>query len=222
MATVPRPLLALLALVVAFFAVWTLVLKPHAASDTVSAPQVVQRVSPAQPQAVGHATAPAAGSAADSHTATHKPATTAKPAAATPATGAHPGVRTAKDKAHAPRRTARPAFSEPATPQGRARALELALQANKVVALLFYNPAGSDDLADYHALTAIPADGGRVVRLAVPIGEIARYGVVTQQVAVTGSPTLVVIDSHHRAQTLVGFADQLEFNQRVAAALAAR
>jgi hypothetical protein len=219
MATVPRPLLALLVLVVAFFAAWTLVLKPHAASDTASAPQVVQRVSPAQPQATGHATAPAAGGAAGSRTATHKPTTTAKPA---PATEAHPGVRTAKAKAHAPRRTGRPAFSEPATPQGRVRALELALQANKVVALLFYNPAGSDDLADYHALTAIPADGGRVVRLAVPIGEIARYGVVTQQVAVTGSPTLVVIDSHHRAQTLVGFADQLEFNQRVAAALAAR
>jgi hypothetical protein len=131
----------------------------------------------------------------------------------------------ASSHGHAARKGARAhaeaAFAQLATPTGREQALTAALDAGKVVARLFYNPAGSDDMADEDLLKGVPADGGRVVRLAVPINEIARYSVVTDRVPVTGSPTLVVIDGHHRARTLVGFADQLEFNQFVNSALAA-
>lgn len=221
MASLPRPLLALLVLVVAFFAAWTLVLKPHGASDSSAPPQPASTA----PRTAGQAPTPGAGGQASAasgqaavHTERHETRTPAAPARPTAATKGHAAARAAKTKAHPVHR----AFTEPATPRGRAQALQHALTADKVIALLFYNPAGADDFADYQALTNIPAYAGRVVRLAVPITEIARYAAVTTQVPVTGSPTLVVIDGKHRAQTLVGFADDLAYDQLVAGALAAR
>jgi hypothetical protein len=222
MASLPRPLLALLILVVAFFAAWTLVLKPHGATDSSAPPQPA----PAAPRTAGQAPTPGAGAQASAasgqaavHTDRHE---TRAPVAPAPATKGHAAARAAKTKGHPVHRAAHPKFTEPATPRGRAQALQHALAADKVVAVLFYNPAGADDFADYQALTNIPAYAGRVVRLAVPITEIARYAAVTTQVPVTGSPTLVVIDGKHRAQTLVGFADDLAYDQLVAGALAAR
>jgi hypothetical protein len=100
--------------------------------------------------------------------------------------------------------------------------LNAALAAHKVVALLFYNPAGSDDRADRQVLGTISARGGQVVKLAIPVDQLARYSTITNQVPVTTSPTLIVIDRQHRASTLVGFADPLEFSQLVASALAVK
>jgi hypothetical protein len=100
--------------------------------------------------------------------------------------------------------------------------LTAALGAHKVVALLFYNPAGADDQADRQALGTLSTHHGAVVKLAVPVDQLARFSAITNQVPVTTSPTLIVIDSHRRASTLVGFADPLEFNQLVSAALAAK
>jgi hypothetical protein len=189
MASLPRPLLAVLVVVAAAFAAWMTVIAPKSSSSASSPPPAVHVPAPS----VAHATA---------HTKATQPVS--KHATAVKPRPAH----------------AKAATAPKATPQSRLATLDAALKADKVVALLFYNPSGSDDGADVKVLSAIPAHGGRVVKLAVPINELSRYGVVTQQVAITGSPTLVVIDSQHRAQTLVGFADQLEYDQLVAGALA--
>jgi hypothetical protein len=177
MASLPRPLLAVLVAAVAFFAVWTVALKPSSSSS-----------SPPVAPVVVH---PAAHAAA-------KPATPVKPAHVVPK---------AKVVHHA--------TSALAT-------LTAALGARKVVALLFYNPAGSDDRADRKVLSTISTRGGEVVKLAVPVDQLARYSTITNQVPVTSSPTLIVIDRQHRASTLVGFADPLEFSQLVSSALAAK
>lgn len=100
--------------------------------------------------------------------------------------------------------------------------LASALAAHKVVALLFYNPAAADDEAVKRELDSVPSEGGDVVKLAVPVSELARYATVTAQVTITTSPTLVLIDRARQASTIVGFADRFEIAQRVADALAVR
>ena len=58
--------------------------------------------------------------------------------------------------------------------------------------------------------------------LAVPLIELSQYAVVTTQVPVSSSPTLVLIDRTQHASTIVGFADRFEIAQRVDDALAAK
>ena len=88
-----------------------------------------------------------------------------------------------------------------------------------MLALLFFNPAAADDRAVKAELAAVPARGAAVFKLAVPLSELSRYPVVTSQVPVNVSPTLVLIDRHRRAVTIVGFADRFEIRERVQGAV---
>jgi ABC-type phosphate/phosphonate transport system permease subunit len=97
--------------------------------------------------------------------------------------------------------------------------LARALTAGKVLALLFYNPPATDDRAVKRELASVPTHKGRVLKLALPLNDLARYSVVTDQVPVMVSPTLVLINRNHQASTIVGFADRFEISQRVADAL---
>lgn len=213
MASLPRPLLALLIAAIAFFAAWMVVLKPHSSSGGAAQPAAGAYNSPVsgpKSQAAGKPTKKAASGTT----------TKAKPAHASAVSRA---AAAREAKAQAARRHAVAAVkAKQAAAQRRAVAVDSALAHNKVLAVLFYNPAAADDLADRHTLAAIPGDHGRVFKLAVPIDEISRYDAITNQVPVTSSPTLVVIDRRHQAQTLTGFADQLEFDQLVAAALSVK
>ncbi|MGZ4185680.1 MAG: hypothetical protein ACXVEW_09980 [Solirubrobacteraceae bacterium] len=192
MANLPRPLIGLLVATIAFFAVWTIALRPSSSGGPVSssshaAPPATQP----NPAASAHADADAAASHAA--TATHASATKAKPV-----------------------------VKHTVTPQQRQSTIETALTKHRVVAILFFNPAAADDRAVKHELDAIPARGGKVVKLAVPLSELTRYPVITNQVQVTESPTLVLIDGQRKADMLTGFLDQLELSQRVSDALAVK
>ena len=94
-----------------------------------------------------------------------------------------------------------------------------ALASRKVLALLFYNPAATDDRAVKQELAAVPTHSGKVVKVAVPVNQLARFSIVTDQVPIQVSPTLVLIDKSRDASTIIGFADRFEISQRVAAAL---
>jgi hypothetical protein len=185
-------MLALLAVVVAFFAAWMTVLKPSnssSPSQTVPAPAVVSH--------------PATSSS--SHAKAHA------------AAAAHSATRSAASKA-----TASKAAANVSASKRRLAEVEAALRHRQVLALLFYNPLGADDQADAKQVAAIPSQHGKVFKLAIPVQDLSAYSVITDQVPVTGTPTLVVIDSHHRATTLAGFADQLEMNRLVAGALSSK
>ncbi|HUA72022.1 MAG TPA: hypothetical protein VMA96_13095, partial [Solirubrobacteraceae bacterium] len=97
-----------------------------------------------------------------------------------------------------------------------------AIEAHKVVVVLFYNPAASDDQAMAKELGGVPTHSGKVVKLAVPVSELTNFGMITQQVPVVTAPTLVLIDAARQATTLTGYADPLELSQRVDDALAAK
>ena len=144
----------------------------------------------------------------------------ASPSAASPV---HAGSRVhapTSTQGASPTRTAKPAITvHAATPTQRLNVVQRALAEHKVLALLFYNPAAAVDQAVRHELGTIATTGGRVVEVAIPLDEIAGYPVVTNQVTIQGSPTLVIIDSSRQAFTLVGFADRFEIAHRIEDAL---
>jgi hypothetical protein len=95
-----------------------------------------------------------------------------------------------------------------------------ALRDDKVLALLFYNPSAPDDRAVDTELSVIPSQGGKVVKLAVPLQQLGTYSSLLNQVPINFSPTLILIGRDHYVQEIAGFADSFEIVQRVAAALA--
>ena len=196
MANIPRPMIGLLVATIAFFAVWTVALKPSSSSG---------------PASSSSSPAPAAS----------------QPKAAAPAhaDASHASASHAAAASHASATSASAAKTKPAvkhTPQQRQTVIEKGLNHHKVLAILFFNPAAADDRAVKHELDEIPARGGKVVKLAVPLSELTRYPVITNQVQVTESPTLVLIDGQRKADLLTGYLDQLELSQRVSDAVAVK
>jgi len=201
MANLPRPMIGLLVATISFFAVWTVALKPSSSSGPASSSS-----SPApaasQPKAAAPAHADASHASAPHATAAHASATSASAAKAKP--------------------VAKPAVKHTVSPQQRQSLIENGLNHHKVLAILFFNPAAADDQAVKHELAEIPARGGKVIKLAVPLSELTRYPVITNQVQVTESPTLVLLDGQRKADLLTGYLDQLELSQRVSDAVAVK
>ncbi len=237
MGSVPRPLLALLVAVIALFGVWTVVLKPSSSGSASSgSPAGSAAAAPTLPGMKGlqsaiskaHAAVATSNAAGVAHggTIVTTPSTTSTTSAPRAATGASAasGARMASGASTASRANATSGASvQPTAVSGAAHrfgVVAAALGARKVIALLFYNPLGSDDRAVKRELALVPRHGGRVVTLAVPLSELDRYKVVTTQVPVQVSPTLVIINSARQATTIVGYTTDFEISQRVDDALA--
>jgi hypothetical protein len=206
MDNVSRPLIALLVGTVAFFALWMTALKPSSSKSGGAQANAYQSAIAKAHQAVATSNAASVvhGGTVPSAPATTAPVTTTVAPTATPAqTPPKPASTT----------------SASAT-QTRLDTVSRALLAHRVVAMLFYNPAATDDRAVKRELATVPKYGRQVVKLAVPLSELARYPVVTNQLMVNESPTLVLIDGHGEAAMMVGFADRYEIAQRVLDALA--
>jgi hypothetical protein len=195
---------------VAFFAIWMVALKPSSSpsgSGSSGGGSSYQSAIAKAHQAV--ATSNGASVA-------HGGVIAGAPTASTPAVVSHPAVKT---PARVP--PVMPRHVSP-TPVQRLSMVTRALRANKVLALLFYNQAAADDRAVKQELAGLPTHRSGVVKLAVPLTELAQYRVVTNQVPVSSSPTLVLIDRTQHATTIVGFADRFEIAQRVDDALATK
>ncbi len=251
MSNVSRPLVGLLVTTLAFFALWTVALKPggsaggggsqglHAFSSAISAAHHVAAKSAAASAAESAAPAPGAASSSSGHStpsgrggsstqagrsSTAQLGVVPSQGATTPATGSADNTTTsAAASAHS---TSTPGGTPPAGPAAAAgqsgpAQLKAALGAHEVVLLLFFNPAGADDQAVKQELDAMAAPAGVLV-LTAPITQLADYSSITGQVPVAESPTLLFIDRHGDASALTGFADSLEIGQRLAETLAVK
>ncbi len=216
MGNVPRPLIGLLVATVAFFALWIVALKPSSNSTGGATKGLGAYQSAINAAHAAVATSKRAAAAADG---TDASTSSVAPASSQPA----PRTRIASTASTASRHSsaARVSVNSAAAAASRQQVstVERALASGKVLALLFYNPAGADDQAVRQELSAVPTHSGKVVKLAVPISQLASYPVVTSQVPVMSSPTLVLIDRSRQAWTIVGFSDRYEISQRVADAL---
>ncbi len=215
MGNVSRPLIGLLVAVVAFFALWLVALKPSSSSTSGGVPShalnsAINRAKGVQ-TVVNHAAAAAGGTPGATA------AATARPPAAHTSAGSKPASGSRAPASH--KTAAKHAATTPVTAAQRVGVVQRALAAHEVLAALFYNPAASDDRAVKQELQSIPTHSGKVVRLTVPLSELSSYSLITNQVPVEFSPTLVVINRKGQASTIVGFADTFEIAQRIAGAL---
>lgn len=234
---VSRPLIGLLVGTVAFFAVWLVAFKPSSSTSAAGGTSGLGRFQPAINAARGVAATTQAGAARATTGNSGTPAASSTPttasATAAPSTKPAPSTKSAPSNITTPRTTTTPAATSTArtpsvrvsssVPAARVRlnTVQRALKAHKVIALLFYNPAAADDVAVKQEMRAIPTHRGAVVKLSVPLGELSRYAAVTNQVQVQFSPTLVLIDRHANATTIVGFTDTFEIANRLDDTLAA-
>jgi hypothetical protein len=237
MDNVSRPLIALLAATVALFALYFVALRgsPKSATSSgtssqslkgyqsdISAAQHAVSVSNANDAASGGGSdgaktqAPHTGLVANSSGSS----TASKSAASSSTKGASTSASSTTNNSGA-KATAVVTHSSSATLR-RLNVVDRALATKKVLALLFYNPAAADDRAVKQELASVPTHRHLVVKVAVPISELARYQVVTTQVPVSQSPTLVLIDRAQQATTIVGYASSYEIAQRVDDAVAVK
>ncbi|HUA05833.1 MAG TPA: hypothetical protein VMB27_18130 [Solirubrobacteraceae bacterium] len=230
MASLPRPLIALLVATLAAFGLWYVELRPSSSSSGGGSQGVGSYQSAINKAHQAVKTSNAANAKLGAPTSTGKAAASPTPAKTTVAaktSTAPPKTTVVASKASAAD-TAKPTVKHVAakpTAKSVSAAQELslvtnAIAAHKVVAVLFYNDAAADDQAVDHELAAVPTHGGKVVKAAVPLSRLTSFGIITQQIPVVTAPTLVLIDSTRQATEITGFADTLEITQRVDDALA--
>ncbi len=196
MTHVSRPLIGLLLATVVLFALWTVALKPRGSSG-----------------GAGGSGNQGLGQYQADINAAHRAVGTANAASAR--AGAVPARTTAARASAAAHLLRKPA-------ETRLASVEHALRSHRVVALLFYNPGAPDDRAVHQELAGVPIHGGRVFKLAIPVGEIRSYTSITEQLSVNLSPTLVLVAPDRQTDEIVGYADPFEISQRVDDALALR
>ena len=102
------------------------------------------------------------------------------------------------------------------------RAVQSALRHHKAVVIAFVDPHTADARAVAQEVRNVSHFGGRAVTLAVPISQLSSYAFITSKVEVTVAPTVVIVDPHRSATTIVGFTDRGEIEQRLADALAVK
>jgi hypothetical protein len=234
MASLPRPLIALLVGTVAAFVLWTVALKHSGAAGSANSPSPAVAQSAIakahQAAALSDKASAADGAPVSSGSAPAKQAT--KPAT-------NPAAQPAVHAASHPSAAAKPAdaakalktldtlkISNKAPAKSQApvseKAVLAAISAHKVVALLFFNPAGADDTAVQHELATVSTGGGKVAKFAVPLSQLTHFGALTTRVPVDATPTLILINPQGAASSLVGFADKLEITQRISDALSGK
>jgi hypothetical protein len=234
-----KPLLGLLLATLVFFALWFVALKPSSSTSGGQPNGLGQYQSAINKAHQAVATSNAANAKLGAPVATTSGPKSPTPTTTTPAAKTAPKVVPATKPATKPLAKASPAAktaakaapakaapaTKPAVAPSTAAQVKLianAIAAHDVVAVLFYNPAAADDQALKRELGAVPTQHGQVVKLAVPVSELTQFQGITAQVPVVTAPTLILIDPSRQATVLTGYASQLEINQRVADALAAK
>jgi hypothetical protein len=213
MASLPKPLIGLLVASVAFFALYTVALKPsssgsNGSANSPTAPVYQSAIAKAHQAVTTSAQASVAHGGTVSTTSAPATHTTAAPS--THATVAPKAAHAAKPVAAKPSRAT------------SVKSVLAAISAHKTVALLFFNPAAADDKAVKQELAGLSTHKGAVAKFAVPVSRLSEFGSLTARVPVNATPTLILIDKQGQASSLVGFADRFELSHRISGALSVK
>jgi hypothetical protein len=220
--------------------VWFVALRPKPATHDQSA-ATPPAASPATPAPTG-ATAPGAAGLGRAVEKAHGAVTTANgdaaraeqtnadgaavtraaPSAAQPAASARTGAGAAAQRASKTATHHAAAAAHRRAAGAQVLAVKRALRHHRAIAIAFVDPRTADARAVAGEMRHVSHFGGRAMTLAVPLSSLSDYAFITKSVEVTVAPTVVIVDRHHRATTIVGFADRGEIEQRIADALAAR
>jgi len=191
--------------------------------------------------------APSSSAAGASSSASNAAATTSStasaPAAHSTATAAGSTHSLSASTARHTSSSARTSSSALAVPSGQ-KEVEAELKQGKIAVLLFWNPAGSDDVVDHNELQLLLklhriASKARTeeVRHAekffgleldrkiavheVLASQVTDYGSITRGVQIYSTPTILVINPHGKVITLTGITDAYSIEQAIEEARAA-
>jgi hypothetical protein len=148
----------------------------------------------------------------DETASTPAPAAT-QPSAATPAPGSSTTTPAAPAKPPAAGKT--PSKDQARTLPG---AVKRALDAHKVVVLLFWSPRGVDDRAVKSAVDGLP-NHGKVAVFSDDLKQVPRYTKITAGANIVQTPTLVVTNKKGEARVATGYLDPTTVEQYVVDAL---
>jgi hypothetical protein len=210
MDAISRPVQILLAVVLAFAALWFVALRPKSDAGSSSAPSAPGA------QGLGRAVSGAKGAVAKSNTPSSAAEQTTGGTASSP-TAANPSSSSSSS-------ATKPATTKSAVQPTRDRSKPILaeLAKGKVVVLLFWNPRASDDRSVHAVLRAVNRHSGKVAVHSARISQVGDYLAITSGVQVLGSPTALVIDKKRQAKQITGFNDATAIDQSVNDALAGR
>jgi hypothetical protein len=106
----------------------------------------------------------------------------------------------------------------PATP-GLPSPVRSALDAHKVIVILFWNKRGIDDRSVKKSLDSLPRRKGRIAVFSDQVQNLARYTRITTAASISTTPSLVVVNRKGQAEVINGYLDRQTIGQYVQNAL---
>ena len=94
-----------------------------------------------------------------------------------------------------------------------------ALDAHKVVVILFWNASGVDDRSVKASLDALPRRKGRIAVFSDRVEHLSRYTRITSATSITTTPALVLVNRKGQAEVINGYLDRQTLGQYVLNAL---
>jgi hypothetical protein len=230
MSQVSRPMQIALAATLLFLAVWFVALRPKSSTGgeaPAPAPAAQPSSSGAAPGTEGltraidkaHEAVTTANGDAEraAQSSAEAPATTTGGTAAGSAAHAGGATRASEHGGASGRISTKPIHTH-----GPVASVRAALRMHKAIAIAFVDSATADSRAVDRELLHVSRFGGRAFTISVPLVDLSDYGFITKSVEVTVAPTVVIVDPQRRATTIVGAADRVEIEQRLADALKAK
>lgn len=142
---------------------------------------------------------------------THKPSTTSS---STPAPSQTPPANKGPDKVTPGNRSQ----TGPAS-VGLPTRVKSALDAHKVVVILFWNRRGVDDRSVKSSLDSLPRRKGKVAVFSDRVENLAHYTRITTAASISTTPSLVVVNRKGQAEVINGYLDRQTLGQYVRNAL---
>lgn len=146
-------------------------------------------------------------------------------APATPAPSAQPAAPSGSAPAPSATPTQTPKTAAPTVGPASTKSRTLpapvkkALDKNKVVVLLIWNPKGSDDKNVKSAVDGLSRRGGKVAVFTDRPENVSRYTSITAPTELTQTPTLIVVNRDQVARKATGYLDSISVDQYVVDAL---
>jgi hypothetical protein len=146
------------------------------------------------------------------------PATATQPAAA-PASTTKQAVAPAGTAAKTSKSAAHVAIKPRTVTRGiptQQAAVESELKQGKVVAVLFWNPKGADDVAVRKELQTVGKQlGGKLAVHTAEANQVGAFGSITQAIQVYQTPTILFVNGKGLTTTLTGFTDAFSIEQTI-------
>ena len=99
--------------------------------------------------------------------------------------------------------------------QGLPAPVAKALDAKKIVVVLFWNKKGVEDRSVKKSVDRLSRRGGSVAKFTDGVKSLSRYTRITTAASVNTTPSLVVVNSRGQAEVLAGYSDYQTINQFV-------